>query len=69
MLVTREEWIDRLVHASTVLGLRPRRGELLKVQHEMVTYIGFMALVSLGYMILVSLCLWAIGVPQPLLWA
>lgn len=68
MLITRQGWIDRLTAASARLGLRPRRRELLKVQQEMVTYIGCLALVSLGYAVVVTLILWAVGVPQPLLW-
>jgi predicted PurR-regulated permease PerM len=68
MLMSQEEWIDRLTLASARLGMRPRHGELVKVQQVLVRYIGCLALVSLAYMVLVSLVLGAVGVPQPLLW-
>jgi predicted PurR-regulated permease PerM len=68
MLQTREEWCDRTTDALTKLGMGPRDGQLAQLQQEIVTYIGCLSLVSLGYMVLVTLVLWAIGVPQPLLW-
>lgn len=68
MLQTREEWCDRTTDALTKLGMGPRDGQLAQLQQEIVTYIGCLSLVSLGYMVLVTLVLWAIGMPQPLLW-
>ncbi len=68
MLANRSEWIERITRASDALGLRPRSGELGQIQTEIVTYISYMAMVSLGYMVVVSLAAWAIGLPQPLLW-
>jgi predicted PurR-regulated permease PerM len=68
MLATREEWVERITHAARRLGLRPNRERLARVQHEVVTYVGCLSLVCLAYAVLVSLALWAIGVPQPLMW-
>jgi predicted PurR-regulated permease PerM len=68
MLEARSEWVDRVRLASYYLGLRPRVEELEQVRHEVVVYFGCLALVALAYTVIVSLALWAIGVPQPLLW-
>jgi predicted PurR-regulated permease PerM len=67
-LQTRGEWVDRITRAARRLGLRPTPDKLERVRREIVMFIGCLALVSLGYVLVVSLALWAIGVPQPLLW-
>ncbi len=68
MIQTRAEWIERVTLFSARLGLHPRHRQFDKIQHEIQTFIGCLSLVSLGYTILVTLILWLIGVPQPLLW-
>ena len=68
MLANRSEWIERITRASDALGLQPRSGELGQIQSEIVTYISYLAMVSLVYMVVISLAAWAIGLPQPLLW-
>ena len=68
MLANRSEWIERITRASDALGLQPRSGALARIQKEIVTYMGYLAMVSLVYMVVVSLAAWAIGLPQPLLW-
>ncbi|MBX6313068.1 MAG: AI-2E family transporter [Isosphaeraceae bacterium] len=68
MLQTRHEWVDRAMDTLRRLGLRPNAGHLEKVRGEIVTYIGCLSLVATGYATLVSLILWLVGVPQPLLW-
>ncbi len=68
MLANRSEWIERITHASSALGLEPRSGKLDRIQTEIVTYIGYLAMVSLAYLVVISLAAWAIGLPQPLLW-
>jgi predicted PurR-regulated permease PerM len=68
MLANRSEWIERIERASDALGLHPLSGELSKIQGEIVTYISYLAMVSLVYMVVISLAAWAIGLPQPVLW-
>lgn len=68
MLQTRDEWVDRLQSAGRRLGLQTRRDDLTRVRDQIVKFFGTMFLVSAGYAAIVSLVLWAIGVPQPLLW-
>jgi predicted PurR-regulated permease PerM len=68
MLSTRAEWIDRVRRSSKHLGLRPSREAMERVQHETVVYLGCLSLVALGYAIVVSLVMWAVGLPQPVLW-
>ncbi len=68
MLANRSEWIERITRSTEALGLQPRSGELGQIQKEIVTYMGYLAMVSLAYLVVVSLAAWAIGLPQPLLW-
>jgi predicted PurR-regulated permease PerM len=68
MLHGRADWVDAIVDASRRLGLRPSRAELEKVRGQVVRYVGVLGLVATCYATVVSLALWAIGVPQPLLW-
>jgi predicted PurR-regulated permease PerM len=68
MLLSRQEWMDRLTLAMSHLGLRPGRRELETIQTQMVRYLGRLGLVSLSYVAFVSVGLWLIGIPQPLLW-
>jgi predicted PurR-regulated permease PerM len=67
-LQTRDDWLDRITLAARRMGLRPTQDKLERIRHEIVMFIGCLALVSLSYVVIVSLGLWAIGVPQPLLW-
>jgi predicted PurR-regulated permease PerM len=68
MLLTRSEWVERLRSALAHLGLRPRRARIQRIQGEIATYLRQVALVSACYVVVIALALWAIGVPQPLLW-
>jgi predicted PurR-regulated permease PerM len=68
MIDNRTEWVVRITRAAGRLGMRPARGQMARVQAEIKSYLGCLGLVSLGYSVLVSLGLWAIGVPRPLLW-
>lgn len=68
MLQTRADWIERLTLAMANLGLRPRRRQLERIRGQIVTYVGCLGLVSVSYMVVLTLVLWLIGVPQPLLW-
>jgi predicted PurR-regulated permease PerM len=68
MIEGRAGWIDSLTRASRRLGLRPTDGRIEKVRHEVVRYLACLGMVSCGYVVVVSLALWLIGIPQPLLW-
>jgi predicted PurR-regulated permease PerM len=68
MLLTRSAWIGRLKRATFHLGLRPRTRRLERIRNEIATYLRQIAIVSAAYVVVISLALWAIGVPQPLLW-
>jgi predicted PurR-regulated permease PerM len=68
MIEGRAGWMESLTKASRRLGLRPTDGHVEKVRHEVVRYLGCLGMVSCGYVVVVSLALWLIGLPQPLLW-
>lgn len=68
MLQGRHEWIDRLRRTAQGLGMRPRHREFVKVANELGSYLKMLAMVSLVYAVVISLIMWLIGVPQPLLW-
>jgi|GEM_PF-2417520 len=68
MMETRHEWVGRITEMLRQIGLRPTQGHLIKVQKEIVAYFGCIAIVAAAYVVLVSVVLWAIGVPQFLLW-
>ena len=68
MLEGRGGWIDSLTLAARRLGMTPRPELLKRVRSEVVTFAGFLALVSSCYVVVVSLVLWMIGVPYPILW-
>jgi len=68
MMETRREWVERITEMLRQIGLRPTRAHLVKVQEEIVAYFGCIAIVAAAYVVLVSVVLWAIGVPQFLLW-
>ncbi len=68
MLLTRSEWVDRLMRSIAALGLRPRTRAVERIQNQVVTYVGCLFLVSVSYVVLITLATWAIGLPQPLLW-
>ena len=68
MLLTRHEWVDRLTRAGRHLGMRPRAEALGKIRDDVRTYVSYLAMVSLAYAVVISLALWAIGVPNALLW-
>jgi predicted PurR-regulated permease PerM len=48
--------------------MAPSDDRLEKVRDEVVRFAGCLAMVACGYVVVVSLALWALGVPQPLLW-
>ncbi|WP_435008453.1 AI-2E family transporter [Tundrisphaera lichenicola] len=68
MLQGRTEWIKRLRLASESLGLRPRDRTLSRVAGQVGTYLGYLAMMSATYALVISLVLWLLGVPQPILW-
>jgi predicted PurR-regulated permease PerM len=68
MLLARSDWIDRLRRAGRSLGFATRDAVFERVRSQIATYIGRVAMVSAAYVVVISLALWAIGVPQPLLW-
>lgn len=68
MILTRSEWVERLRLASRSLGLRPRTREVDQVRTNIEIYVKNIALVSVFYVVTTTLVLWAMGVPQPLLW-
>jgi len=68
MLQGRRGWMDRIAEAGRRLGMAPRDGALEKVRHEVILYFGCVGGVACAYAVIVSLALWGIGVPQPLLW-
>ena len=68
MLQGRSEWIHRFRKAAQGLGMRPLDKELPRVAHELKTYIGTLAAVSVAYAVIITGVLWMIGVPQPMLW-
>lgn len=68
MLVTRSDWIARLRLAGLRLGMRPNPERLGRIRDETSTYIRRLAMISAAYAVVISLALWALGVPQPLLW-
>lgn len=68
MLQTRSAWVERIIRASLYLGLKPRRETLESIRDETVRFLRALSLVSLGYTVIVTVVLWSVGVPQPLLW-
>jgi predicted PurR-regulated permease PerM len=68
MLQTRSDWIERITTAGRRVGLKPDARHLETVRREVGTYVKTLFFVSLGYTVLITLALWALGVPQPLLW-
>lgn len=68
MLRGRDPWMNSLTAAARRLGLRPAPGQIEKVQSEVVRYIGCLSVVASAYAVIVSLVLWGVGVPQPVLW-
>lgn len=68
LLNTRTSWVDRLRRAAGQVGLRPKRHHLERVRHEIVTFVGYLSLVSLCYAVVVSVVLSLIGVPEAILW-
>jgi predicted PurR-regulated permease PerM len=68
LLQGRSEWIERLRKAALGLGMRPRDQEFGRVGYEVRTYLSTLAMVSLGYSVVISVVLWLLGVPQPVLW-
>jgi predicted PurR-regulated permease PerM len=68
MLLTRSEWVERLMATFERLGMKPRRRALEHIRAELTVYLRTLLLVSLSYGVLITLALWAIGVPNPLLW-
>jgi len=68
LLEGRDDWIESIEAACRRFGMRPTRVELEKVRDQVVRYVTVLAMVSSGYVVVVSLALWLIGVPQPLLW-
>jgi predicted PurR-regulated permease PerM len=68
MLQTRGDWLERFKGATSRLGMTPRDEQLEKIRGEMVRFVGCLTMVACGYVVVVSLALWALGVPQPLLW-
>jgi predicted PurR-regulated permease PerM len=68
MLHGRGGWVESITSAARRLGLRPSHAQLEKVRGEMVRFVAVLALEATAYAVLVSLALWGIGVPHPVLW-
>ncbi len=68
MLQGRDEWVERLKKTAEGLGMKPRHREFSHVASELGSYLKTLAMVSGTYAVVISLVLWLIGVPQPLLW-
>lgn len=68
MLNGRGEWVESITEAFRSLGFRPSRDQLGKIREDVVHYVSVLAMVACGYVVVVSLALWMIGVPRPLLW-
>jgi predicted PurR-regulated permease PerM len=68
MLQTRSDWVDSLQAAGRQLGMNPSSETFEKVRREIVTFVGCLGMVSCAYVVVVTLVLWALGIPQPLLW-
>ncbi|MCA1685738.1 MAG: AI-2E family transporter [Planctomycetia bacterium] len=68
MLEGRDKWVESLSAAGRRLGLRPSPGRLEKVRTQVVRYYGCLSMIALGYAVVVSLLLWLLQVPQPILW-
>jgi len=68
MLQGRDAWLESLTLAARRLGMNPRHDLLAHVCEEVVTFLTYLGIVASSYAVIVSLALWLIGVPQPLLW-
>lgn len=68
MLQGREGWTAGAMEAMRRMGLRPSPEQFTKVRGEVMHYLKVLAMVSAAYVVVVSLVLWLIGVPQPFLW-
>jgi predicted PurR-regulated permease PerM len=68
MLLARSDWMERLQRAGRSLGFATRDAVFERVRSQIATYIGRVGMVSAAYVVVITLALWAIGVPQPLLW-
>ncbi len=68
MLEGRDTWAASLKAAGRQLGLRPAPGTLETVRHQLVMYVGCLSMIALAYAVVVSLILWMLKVPHPLLW-
>ncbi len=68
MLEGRGQWVESLSAAGRRIGLRPAPGTLERVQDQVVKYFGCLSMIAVGYAVVVSLLLWLLGVPQPVLW-
>lgn len=68
MLHGRDGWLESLTRAARRLGMNPRDDLLAEIREQVVTFLGYLALIASCYFVIVSLALWLIGVPQPLLW-
>jgi predicted PurR-regulated permease PerM len=68
LLHGRDDWSRRVLAAARRLGIRPEGSRLEEVRSDLTRYLGCLTLVATGYSVVVSLALWLIGVPQPLLW-
>jgi len=68
MLEGRGKWVESLSAAGRRIGLRPAPGKLEKVREQVVMYFGCLSLIALGYAVVVSVLLWLLKVPQPILW-
>jgi predicted PurR-regulated permease PerM len=68
MLEGREGWLESITEALRRLGMRPSPDRLDAVRRQMVRYLSVLAMVACAYVLIVSLVLWLIGVPQPVLW-
>ena len=70
MLAVGDLFIEKLVKAMPRLSDKKRALTIARqVEHDVSAYLGTTTLINIGFGIAVGMGLWAIGMPNPLLWA
>lgn len=68
-LVSADRFLQKLVDVvPTWQGKREIVNIVAQIQHKMSAYLGAITLINIGLGIVIGLGLWAIGMPNPLLW-
>ena len=69
LLATGDELLNRLLHVLPSFGDQRRLMELiLDIQNSVGHYLGTITLINLGLGMAVSLAMWLVGMPTPILW-